>query len=362
MFAKPQKGLVPIGNNFYATPNTPQKPKYYKPFAITNKPLGIGINLIFDGCNIGLQATGFLLWMALPSFQILWRNPSNDCTPPPSEDIPEATPPPNTTSIYGDGFGILCHCTSSDSTINYFIEGQSAQRIKRSITSCTSIKKDNTHQIPTGGFDENGNSVYVLSTHILDISWSFYQNDTYYYPLLEISPIDIQDSFKYAISLTGGTQNDGVTPRYAKLVSGVISKQGYNAQHVIYLADSQSIPVYVAGIQNRVPREFDTTYSFQVVFVGVGSTPPKPPPPPPPEKKMCDCKKESALIKILLQKVAAAEQKIAEAENEIDDIENYINKLDLIGKQLSNSMSRFNVAVTVVGIFIRNLFRLLFRK
>jgi hypothetical protein len=120
MFAKPQKGLVPLGGNWYATPNTPQKPNYSDPFISPidinlrerrleiRPPLGILLKPVLDKCNIGMEATGYLGYMRLPSFQLLLRNDSESCQPPPPPPEPEPEEeepypfptPPNPASSY----------------------------------------------------------------------------------------------------------------------------------------------------------------------------------------------------------------------------------------------------------------------
>jgi hypothetical protein len=73
----PQPVLKKIGGDFYATPPIPQRPNYDEPFG--DALLGIDFDIVYDGCNIGIQLTGTLFFMKLPSFQFVWRNPA--CTP-----------------------------------------------------------------------------------------------------------------------------------------------------------------------------------------------------------------------------------------------------------------------------------------
>ncbi|MCC5620708.1 hypothetical protein [Nostoc sp. CHAB 5715] len=93
---EPQESLVPIGGDFYATPDTPADPtdcdRYPdspwcggNPIDLEN-PVSLNIDIVQDDCNFGVQLSGTFAFIKLPPFQIVYRNP--DCS------IPPYTPPP----------------------------------------------------------------------------------------------------------------------------------------------------------------------------------------------------------------------------------------------------------------------------
>lgn len=101
----PQPGLVPIGNTpFYATPNEPIDPRDCarysnspwcgRPGFRPTKFMPI-FNIVEDECNIGIEISPTLGYVALPDFQLVYRKDKPECRiPPPIEyPIPPEFPP-----------------------------------------------------------------------------------------------------------------------------------------------------------------------------------------------------------------------------------------------------------------------------
>ena len=86
----PQPGLAPIGRNYYATPYgkapTPQG------FPLSPVPFGLGVNLVVDKCNQGIQVNPVMAFVKLPPLQVVWRNPKCNPVPPPLLKNPVAPP------------------------------------------------------------------------------------------------------------------------------------------------------------------------------------------------------------------------------------------------------------------------------
>ncbi|WP_413175387.1 hypothetical protein [Anabaena azotica] len=93
----PQPGLKPVGGDFYATPPTPQEPNYDDIFSDT--PIGFDFDIVKDGCNFGVQITGSIAFIKLPSFQFVWRDPKCNPREEPFE-LPEAVAVPSESNKY----------------------------------------------------------------------------------------------------------------------------------------------------------------------------------------------------------------------------------------------------------------------
>ncbi|MBG1267743.1 hypothetical protein [Nostoc sp. WHI] len=89
---EPQEGLVPLAGPFYATPSEPADPMDCDRYPdspwcggnpIDKTPLAIGIDIVQDECNFGVQFSGTFLFFKIPPVQIVYRNPA--CFPQPEE-------------------------------------------------------------------------------------------------------------------------------------------------------------------------------------------------------------------------------------------------------------------------------------
>ncbi|MHC5614103.1 MAG: hypothetical protein ACYTXA_24690 [Nostoc sp.] len=115
-FANPQKGLVPVGGNFFATPDTPADPRdcdrypnspYCGGGFLDFAPVRINAQIVVDECNFGIAIQGTLGFIKLPVLQVVYRNP--DCQPP-QPPPPPAIPPPQSTRFK---LPFICPCNVS---------------------------------------------------------------------------------------------------------------------------------------------------------------------------------------------------------------------------------------------------------
>lgn len=123
--AEPQKSLVPIGGNFFATPNTPADPRDCDRFPnspwcgrgfLDRRALAIDPQLISDHCNLGVSFSGTLAFIRLPTVQIVYRNPA--CQPPPA-------PPPQFPPVADNKCArLVCDDGSVITTVIYKEEAQ----------------------------------------------------------------------------------------------------------------------------------------------------------------------------------------------------------------------------------------------
>ncbi|MBD2570443.1 hypothetical protein [Anabaena lutea] len=419
IFAKPQKGLVPIGNNFYATPNKPQKPNYSEPFQQiidlgldgieANPQIGIGYELVYDGCNIGLQATGFLGWVKLPSSQFLWHNPSLECNPPPppqpepldDEPYPFPPPPPNPTVKYLviSMIGSITRSLEGIAISGYLGEYPDGFNFNANLIWTKKITR--LEEVPP---DEiligqelivfpNYRDVYA--THVVEWEENYFSFSSFVtyggtiYP--NKKPTTISFSKKVRTYLNDSvlnlrkdeelSYNESIIPGENYLgeplnVTGydtigidsiqvfTISRRSYNEListpniNKVYknsgntLDDIDGVNYFIGESSQQVNKP-----RLYIKKLPDGKIVPPPPPPPklkPEKKKMCDCKKELALLKLLLQKEK-------ENKQDITAIENYINQLDVNGKEIANSISRLNIVANVIGFFVSRLLKLFLR-
>ncbi|HIK04599.1 MAG TPA: hypothetical protein IGS40_07790 [Trichormus sp. M33_DOE_039] len=114
MFGQPpQSGLKRLTptSNFFHTPNTPADPwdcnrypnsPYCDANPLRKSPAGYELELVLDECNIGIQVTPILGYIALPTQQFVYRK--SECIRPPTktykEDEPLHIPPPKGSGIY----------------------------------------------------------------------------------------------------------------------------------------------------------------------------------------------------------------------------------------------------------------------
>ena len=98
MFADPQKSLVPIGGNFYVTPDTPADPRdcdrypnspYCNGGFLDITPIRIIPEIVADECNFGVAVEGTLGFIKLPVLQVVHRSSTPSCQPP----LPQPPPP-----------------------------------------------------------------------------------------------------------------------------------------------------------------------------------------------------------------------------------------------------------------------------
>lgn len=101
---EPQPGMVPIWNTpFYMTPGNPVSPtdcdrwsnSIYCAMPSITPPTEVGIDLVLDECNIGVQLSPVIAFISLPEFQLVYRNPNCIVPPPP----PPFEPPPGDYSL-----------------------------------------------------------------------------------------------------------------------------------------------------------------------------------------------------------------------------------------------------------------------
>ncbi|MEH2381137.1 MAG: hypothetical protein V7K27_19995 [Nostoc sp.] len=117
MFAQPQKSLIPVGGNFYATPDTPADPRdcdrypnspYCNGGWLDITPIRVTPQIVFDECNLGVAIQGTLGFIRLPVLQIVHRNTTANCQlpPPPLPPSPEDLP---------EGKNEIAYCANGDS-------------------------------------------------------------------------------------------------------------------------------------------------------------------------------------------------------------------------------------------------------
>ncbi|MBD2571347.1 hypothetical protein [Anabaena lutea] len=362
-FAKPQKGLVPIGGNFYATPKTPQKPNYSEPFkdiidvgldGITvNPPIGIDIEYIFDGCNVGIQATGFLMWMILPSFQLLWHNPSLECNPPPYEPdpldnkpypFPQKPPNPEAKYLYVR-FHSYSNIFSEEGNANEDFDGQFPDGFTFNQSSVKTNKLTRMEEIIEEVIigkkliQSPSTFIDIYATHVLEWEESSQANSTYPPNNLKTLPgkkpssnnhsfsvrtyinasepnIRKDEILSYNSSRSLGEDANGQPFGAEQHSQGEIdSRIAFSVGRLSYneLADIANINTVSVTIENTLSNADDPAYNIGAYRNRVGKPRlflkqlPKgvapPPPPPKKEKKMCCCPEELALLKLLLKRL-----------------------------------------------------------
>ncbi len=80
----PQPGLEPVMGDVYRSP-TPSPDNYDKGNIFTNPPIP-RVDIVYDGCNVGLQVNPSYFLAKYPPIQIVYRNPECILPPPPKTD------------------------------------------------------------------------------------------------------------------------------------------------------------------------------------------------------------------------------------------------------------------------------------
>ncbi|WP_016951665.1 hypothetical protein [Anabaena sp. PCC 7108] len=421
-FAQPQKGLVPIGGNWYATPDIPQKPNYSDPFKPIlevskkgieiNPPIGIDFEPISDGCNIGLQATGFLAYINLPSYQILYHNPSLGCNPPPppppepldDEPLPFPPPPPNPYHKY-----IVITMTESirsttsgkaiEGYLGEFPEGFQFSSDETKSTKITSLEETAPDEILIGReliVFPNYRDIYATHVAVWEESRSFTTDyrrypDSKNYP--NISPASTSYSgvcrtyfnanvrnirkdeiLSFSANSTPGIAYDGSeyqfeTPSEGNIdsiqafsvslrsYSDLLSNPDINKPYKVYgntLDLIDGINYFAGRVDQQINKPRIIIKELPKGEIVPPPPPPKPKKPPePPPDDMC-CNNQNALIQYLLAKDKQNTQ-------DISALEKYINQLDGAGKEIFNSIARLDIVANVIGFFVSKILKLLLR-
>ncbi|MBK1987286.1 hypothetical protein A0J48_007010 [Sphaerospermopsis aphanizomenoides BCCUSP55] len=385
-----QPDLIPLGNNFYATPPTPQEPNYDDPFS--DSPIGIDIEFVNDGCNIGIQLTGSLAFFKLPSFQLIWRNPA--CTPRKDPfKMPDVHTMPSTTDIYfrlkyqpyyascweeylGDdkyfedkgslNIQILSITGSVDSIyidnlgITYLWSGEVIYKAKRTVHQQLfgdppTIWYRNRDETFSGiykayyasGWNRNlANNFSEVLDGDDDAGLRYLANNFIFtYSISGARKISVVDYDKKYIPLPYSSSNTYFS-----------SKRAYGETYI-------DVSDGTLDLSDIPDNNYDVEYKCDV-----------PLPLAPPPRPMKDCCYETkqimyanqsdllARIQNLEIKNSQLEIKNSQLEQDKLAIENYINQLDQAGKEILSSITRLNIVFDIVGIFINNLFKLLFRR
>jgi hypothetical protein len=305
-FASPQDGLVPIGGGFYATPNTPQPPNYENPFS--KQFIGIEKNIVYDQCNIGIEVTGTLGFMNLPSFQLVSRNQSPACNqPPPEYEPPEFVPGPGKNTLIGDSLGVIVIVENAHQDYTYKLNGKTERRVLICTGTIEEFKLDTSKKtlILQGNYE-------IPSTHTWQVSVYTYKWDTFYSPFL------------------GETENTGIgTQTFAANVHyGVtwLESQSFTGRPCLNRVICRVIDAI------NVERSFEANkrdgslekieYTYQYAFIG--SIFPVPPPPIPDMTRDC-CDETLALLRLINKKIgnlpATVPSNIAKKEPQMETIE-----------------------------------------
>jgi hypothetical protein len=97
-FDEPPGGLVPLGDTgLWTTPDEPADPQdceryegsaFCTPFFFTLTPFSFIPAIAIDECNIGIRLDYSFGFIRLPPVALVYRNPSEDCKPPPPPVLP----------------------------------------------------------------------------------------------------------------------------------------------------------------------------------------------------------------------------------------------------------------------------------
>ena len=233
---EPQEGLVPIGNSpFYMTPSEPASPfdcdRYpNSPFCggnpIDTSPLGLGVDLVRDDCNFGVQVSGTLAFIKLPPFQIAYRNPG--CTPAPkpytSQTSTPYVPPQQGSGIY------LFYSTGAQYTDEVF-NGKTARRQRKYTWNLEFIEA----QYPLGtaypDYFRGQAKFHKNSSFLYDFSWE--KGD--------------EEATPFSGVVTGNFQNKDLNPTLPS------SQKGTNFKRDVVIGEHDIITSYICfGYQRAV--------------------------------------------------------------------------------------------------------------
>ncbi len=318
--ADPQKSLVSIGGNFFATPNTPADPRdcdrypnspYCNGGFLDRTPLGIFPRIIADRCNLGVEIQGTLGFIRLPPLQIVHRNPSSACQlpPPPPPEFPPITNNDCARNACNDGRVITTAWVHSDAIIGGLFE-LSQVPLDRSFVSRHSVDAQ-----------EASNYQYSHSQKLLDYIWrgkipsyitnlrisiddvgTAYNKDrgaeiypSGWLPNLRSNPI-----FSVNITENGTTSNirDTFTiNQYGDYVGNIEYKECY------FKVEYEVNNVYA---RSQVGLWFVTRFKKNLCEI-------LPEPPPPPPKEECDCMSccpqfDDTLLKLILKRIGKPEK------------------------------------------------------
>lgn len=401
MFAKPQKGLVPIGGNWYATPNTPQQPNYSDPFKPSINPIGIDIDLIFDNCNVGLQATGFIGWMNLPSFQFLWHNPSAPCNPPPTDPepldddpYPFPTEPPDPDTRYIVIRLQASHVFKEEGAANGDFDGQfpdgfqfgQNQSRVRKITRLDEVTEDEIFigkqliVFPT--------YIDIYASHVVEWEENYSSSSTYSPNNVKLLPgqkpsqnnhsfrcrtyvnlfypsIRKNEVLSYNSSRTLGEGFDGQPFGEIQHTEGMIdalqafsvSRRSWNQLNAL-MPDINAVTVNGGSTLDNIDNP-----AYNIGSISQRVTKPKlylkelpkgdPEPPPPPEKKekkMC-CPEHTALLKLLLKRVGSLPAEVPDNISKRQPVPIVLNSLAEMAlwqvRNLDGLMGKYPIDITL---------------